>query len=628
VVDPVSVSAPRRRKSAQVPPIPSYPTIDGGFARQVLDLPDWIFDALPVAAYACNKDGSIIRFNRRAAELWGREPSLGTPDERFCGSLRMYRADGTPIDHEHCLMAEVLRTGKPVRGAELEIERVDGSRLVVLVNINPVTDTAGRIVGAVNCFDDISDRKHIENEERRSRALVEDLSRKLIREGARLRESELKFEALMANLPAAVYTTDAEGRITYFNDAAVALWGCTPELGKSEFCGSWKIYLPDGTPLPHEECPMAVALKTREPVRGIDAVAERPDGTRVPFLPFPTPLFGEDGELLGAVNMLIDISERSRTELAVQRLAAIVEGSDDAIVSKDLKGIVTSWNQGAERLYGYSAEEMIGKPISTIIPPARHDEEVEILRRIGAGDQLNHFETVRQRKDGSLVDVSLTVSPVKKSDGTVIGVSKIARDISDQKRAEETKELLLHEIKHRVKNTLATVQSIASQTFRKAPVEERTAFIARLHSLANAYDLLTRHHWGRTPLQDVVQRAVAPFEEHHGQRFAFSGPEASLDPGKALLLVLILHELGTNAIKYGALSNGSGAVSIGWELTNDGTKSGVRLCWRESGGPNVKAPRHKGFGTQLIHNALKHDLGGAKIEFSPAGVVCTVNLAL
>src|SRR6516165_6325338 len=142
-------------------------------------------------------------------------------------------------------------------------------------------------------------------------------------------------------LPAAAYMTDAEGRITLYNEAAAALWGCRPKLGQSKFCGSWKLYWPDGTPLPHNECPMAMALRQRRPIRGMEAVAERPDGTRIPFIPYPTPLFDEAGRLTGAVNMLVDISERKRdeAELAVRQaqLAVFVEHAPAAIAMFDLE---------------------------------------------------------------------------------------------------------------------------------------------------------------------------------------------------------------------------------------------------------------------------------------------------
>ncbi len=138
-------------------------------------------------------------------------------------------------------------------------------------------------------------------------------------------ENEKVWHDLVNALPAAIYITDARGRIIFYNEAATTLWGCRPELGKSEFCGSWKLYWSDGTPLPHDECPMAMALKQKRPIRGMEAIAERPDGSRVPFIPYPTPLFDAAGELIGAVNMLLDISDRKRAEEASQRLVAIVE---------------------------------------------------------------------------------------------------------------------------------------------------------------------------------------------------------------------------------------------------------------------------------------------------------------
>ena len=247
--------------------------------------------------------------------------------------------------------------------------------------------------------------------------------------------SELPCRELLDALPAAIYTTDAAGRITYYNAAAVHLAGRRPEIG-DEWCVTWRLYWPDGTPLPHDECPMAVALKTGRPVRGVEAIAERPDGTLVPFMPYPTPLHDASGTVVGAVNMLVDLTERSHAEQVRQLLAAIVEGSDDAIVGKDLNGVIASWNPGAERLFGYTADEVVGKCVTCLFPVDLLHEETLILERIRRGERIEHYDTVRRRKDGSLVDISLTVSPLRNAAGTVTGVSKIARDISLRKKAE------------------------------------------------------------------------------------------------------------------------------------------------------------------------------------------------
>jgi PAS domain S-box-containing protein len=225
---------------------------------------------------------------------------------------------------------------------------------------------------------------------------------------------------------------------------------------------------------------MAVTLKEGRAVRDIEAIAERPDGSRVPFLPFPTPLFDASGALVGAVNMLMDLTDRKLAEQYGQRLGAIIESSDDAIVSKNLNGIITSWNGGAERLFGYTADEVVGQSITILIPLERRNEETMVLDRIRRGERIDHYETVRRRKDGTAVDISLTVSPVRDAMGRIVGASKIARDITERKRAQEQQELLIGEIKHRIKNTLATVQAIAMQTLHSASAEERPRSSARL----------------------------------------------------------------------------------------------------------------------------------------------------
>jgi PAS domain S-box-containing protein len=501
-----------------------------------------------------------------------------------------------------------------------------------------------------------------------------------------LRESESRYRSVIDALPAAVYTTDADGKITMFNQAAVELSGRVPEVGSDSWCVTWKLYHPDGTPMPHAECPMAMALQQAEPIRGLEAIAERPDGSRVSFVPYPTPLRDSSGKLVGAINMLVDITDRKRaeaqlrdreqrlsaffstaalgvavltpdarfeqvndtfcrivgysrdellqmgsgslthpddiplmnqkleavtsdriprfelekryirkdgtqiwvqnsvsvtrdgagkpvnlvvlcqdittrkrteialkqserelteffenaseaihwvgpnqtimrankaelrmlgysadeyigrdiadfhvdkesirdilvrlqagetlqaypsqmiakdgsirdvvinssgyfengefvhtrcftrdvtddrrTEKALRRLAAIVETTDDAVISKDLNGIITSWNPAAQRLYGYTAEEAIGQPVTIMIPPERPDEEPAILARLRRGERIDHYETIRVAKDGRRLDVSLTVSPIQDATGKIIGASKIARDITQHKKAQ------------------------------------------------------------------------------------------------------------------------------------------------------------------------------------------------
>jgi PAS domain S-box-containing protein len=323
--------------------------------------------------------------------------------------------------------------------------------------------------------------------------------------------------------------------------------------------------------------------------------------------------------------MLVDISDRKRADVDAQRLASIVESSDDAIVSKALDGIITSWNRGAERLFGYTAEEVIGKPVTILIPEDRMNEEPEILERIRRGERIDHYDTVRRRKDGSLIDISLTVSPLKDTDGRVIGASKIARDITERKRAQEQQKLLVKEMQHRIKNSLATIQAIATQTLNQH-AEQRDAFIARLHALGSAHDLLTSETWERAPLRAIVIKALEPFQERLHERITIDGSDVWLDSTKSVVVAMALHELATNAVKYGALSNGAGRVSIAWERQCQANR--VKLVWQEIGGPEVSPPKQKGFGSHLIERAFAGQLGGSELLFSPQGLSCTLEVAL
>lgn len=251
-----------------------------------------------------------------------------------------------------------------------------------------------------------------------------------------LKEIETKYQQLIQGLPAAIYTCDANGYILTYNKAAVELWGREPEKGKDSWCGSWKIYTTEGIPMPLDQCPMAIALKEGKEINDAEIIVERPDGQKRNIMPYPKPFFNDSGKVIGAVNMLVDITDRKIIEERNGHFAAIVQSSDDAIISKTLDGIVTSWNNSAERIFGYTAQEMIGAPITRVVPPDRLDEETKILERLKQGERLDHFETKRITKDGRLLDISLTISPIKNSKGVIIGASKIARDITLQKKAE------------------------------------------------------------------------------------------------------------------------------------------------------------------------------------------------
>ncbi len=283
-----------------------------------------------------------------------------------------------------------------------------------------------------------------------------------------LRRREHFYRELLDALPAAIYTTDPAGRVTFFNQAAVALAGRRPELGSDRWCVSWRLFWPDGTPMAHDECPMAIALREDRTIRGTELIAERPDGVRIPILPYPTPLHDESGKLVGAVNMLVDVSDRKKAEQALHRLNAMLKQNveertqeleeasaklyeserdfrmlvqsvtDYAIVMLDQDGFVINWNLGAERIKGYKADEIIGQHFSRFY--TEQDRAGGLPQRAlatAAHEGRYEAEGWRVRKDGRLFWASVIIDPVRDDAGRLLGFAKVTRDITERRRAQE-----------------------------------------------------------------------------------------------------------------------------------------------------------------------------------------------
>jgi len=336
-------------------------------------------------------------------------------------------------------------------------------------------------------------------------------------------------------------------------------------------------------------------------------------------------------QLLGGDTVLEvnrDVTDRKHIEIALQEseqrlrvLASIVESSDDAIVSKNLDGIITSWNRGAERVFGYTAEEAIGQPITIVIPQDRQGEEREILTRIRRGERIDHFETIRQRKHGSLIVVSLTVSPVKNAEGKIVGASKIARDITEQKRDQEKIATLAREAEHRSKNLLATVQATVNLSQSETPDGLKNAIEGRIQALANVHSLFAQSRWIGAELSMLATQELSPYCREDEARVRINGPEVLLEPNTAQMAAVILHELATNAAKYGALSGAIGRIEVNWSHSDDGW---LNLRWTETGGPAAKTPTRQGFGHRVIERMIGQLKGKANFNWRAEGLVCEI----
>lgn len=245
------------------------------------------------------------------------------------------------------------------------------------------------------------------------------------------------YKELFSASPIASYVCDGDGYIVEFNAAAEAIWGRRPQVGE-KWSGAAAVYDAEGQPLPSDATPMAMAMREGVAVCGHELIIARPDGTRRIVLAFPKPVRTAEGKLVGAHNTLVDITDYKQYEEKQMILSEIVQSSDDAIVSKDLDGVITSWNKGAERIFEYNEAEIIGQSINTLIPAYLQHEEDTIINEIKAGRIVDHYQTIRITKSGKEVPISLTISPVRNKAGQIIGASKIARDISDKIQREQT----------------------------------------------------------------------------------------------------------------------------------------------------------------------------------------------
>lgn len=304
-------------------------------------------------------------------------------------------------------------------------------------------------------------------------------------------------------------------------------------------------------------------------------------------------------------------------------LAAIVDSSFDAILSKDLNSIILTWNAAAERMFGFTAEEVVGQSVLMLIPVHLQGEETEFINRIRRGEQVVGFETVRRRKDGTLIPVSLTVSPIRARNGDIVGASKILRDISAARESERRIRMLMREVNHRVKNQFAVILSMVRETVKRSsdPADFEIQIRDRIMALSRSHDLLVNSEWAGASLFELITEHLKPFG--HDEQISLSGPLVTLQPNAVQYLGMAFHELGTNSAKYGALSGTSGSVSISWFIRNGAAgERELSLTWEEASIPRAgERKARRGFGAVVLERVAPQALDGtARLEQTPGHI--------
>ena len=440
-------------------------------------------------------------------------------------------------------------------------------------------------------------------------------------------------QALLDALPMGVCVCDAAGLIIRANRKAAELWGRAPRLfdPTQRYCGAHRIEKLSGESIARETMPIARSLRTGESFQGLEAWVENPDGRRWVSRAWIEPLLGDSGEIVGAVNFFQDVTRVHETR---EMLARQQRTFDLAMVASKmgtwrytLADNICIYDENAQRLYGLKEARFLHDEAG--VKEKFHPDDMEVMWSQVAkalkpdGDGRYEVEYRVKQADGSWRWLSAWGLVEFEGEGPhrrPIAIAGASRDLTERKGAQDLERLLVNELNHRVKNTLATVQSITSQTLRGATDLDaaRRAIEGRIQSLARAHDLLTRQNWSGADLGEVAARATAPFA---GGRFELSGPALQVSPRHALVLSMALHELATNAAKYGALSSPGGRVEVTWAL--DGAS--LVLRWRERDGPPVAPPKRRGFGTRLLEQGLARELGGgAALTYARDGVVCEI----
>jgi PAS domain S-box-containing protein len=520
---------------------------------------------MPSALYTCEApSGRITFYNQRAAELWGRAPRLGDSEERFCGSFRLWRPDGSLLPHDQTPMALALREGRSFRNLDVVVERPDGSRASILVNIDPIRDAAGGVTGAINVFNDVTALKHAERE--------------LVRRTEHL-------GAFLDTAAIALHRVAEDGTILWANEAELRMLGYSAD----EYIGQ---HIARFHADPENIHDILACLTRGERLREREARLRCKDGSIKTVL-IDSSVLREDGRFLHTQCFTRDITERKKAEELRARLAWIVDSSNDAIIGTSLDGTINSWNRAAERLFGYTSLEAIGSSIFLIIPESHRPEEEDVLARLARGERIEHFETERRAKDGRRIAISLTVSPVRDSEGRIVGVSKVGRDITDRRRieaerreAERRKDDFLAILSHELRNPLAPLRNAAhllKTCGDDAALRQRLEGIMdrQLGQMTNLVDQLmdlTRISRGIVTPQmqqlDVAEavsaaiETVRPLIDEHEHRLRVSLPsERLLLEADPLRFSQILVNLLSNAAKYTPRSGSiflEAANSEGW----------------------------------------------------------------
>ena len=505
------------------------------------------------------------------------------------------------------LLDRVYSTGEPFVGTALKasLQLEPGApiqeRFVDLI-YQPVRDADGKVTGIFVQGTDVTDRLAAEEA---------------------LRQSEAQFRNFAEEMPNHVWTSKPEGDLDWFNPQVYAYAGVEP--GMLDGDGWAEMVHPDD--LADASANWGAALASAKPYE-TEFRLRRADGTYRWHLARAVPIKGADGTVTKWIGTNTDIDDQKQAVQALReserRLQLSQNAAGIAALELDIASGMVIGSEGFWDLWGLSPRESVHISVleGIVLPEDKNVRSTPETRREGTAVPNVEYR-VRRPDTGEIRWLSRNIDFVHDETGKPVKMFGVMQDITERREAQARQKMLTHELEHRIKNILAMVSAIASQTLRNTDIDTaRTTFNERLRALANAHDILNSTRWTRASMEEVIENSISPFPT---EQISISGPSLSINPKMALSLALAVNELGTNALKYGALSVPEGGVTIEWAVDRDDAAAAMTWRWLEKNGPPVSPPNRRGFGSFLIERVFGADFNGSvRIEYHPHGVECVL----
>ena len=575
------------------------PTVADRKGASLAALLEQIIEAAPDPIWAKDEAGRFILLNSAAASI------MGQPRDRVLGRTAAELAPADIVRRIEAEDARVLREGASVSAEDELFDHNSARRAVYLSRKVPLRGPDGAITGLLGLAREITDRKRYEA--------------MLVAREAKSAKAARELQTLADNIPTLCFMAFPDGHIYWFNRR------CYDYTGLSWDSPSHWEHVIEPSVLPEASERWSRSVRTGEPFE-MTVPVRGGDGHYRTFLTRIVPIRNEAGAIVRWFGSNTDVTDLKASEAERERLSSIIESTSDFVGTFDRNCLITYLNPAARRLANIpAAASLAGCGLDRIVSPEHIRKLVDEILPIVRRDGVWTGESSLHAQDGTPIPASHVVIGHRDERDEIAYFSFVARDISDRVAAEDREKLLAREVDHRAKNLLAIVQSVVQLTRAESVTDFKDAITGRVQSLARAHSLLAASRWQGVQLGPLIEEELAPFSPNDNPRVRASGPAILLKPAAAQAIALVVHELATNTVKYGALSCDAGRLDVRWRRVEREGAPHLAIVWHESGGPTVTPPAHRGFGSTVIRSSVERQLKGkVEMEWRATGLQCTL----